>query len=324
MNPPAFFRTAIFFSVFLAALPWSAGAAAFECPKPASGETSADCPWAGAARLLGAAADAGAPLAPVLGAHAPRLLEQLDSDQGSPALGLWGESTNYDELAKGTIVHPGVLDFLSSRLGAPRPRGRLAHAGMEHTYGYLFSLLPTKFGFKRARWVRPDIEDGLGLPRGSAGPSPAEGTLLSNVTCLSGGIALKDDPEAFEALRGVLPRCAAAVREFALRPHRRGRLVEEVALPGGRKVELRTDFAPFTAVQGGNSHLLVYSVKDSAAGPAYLVTAFPVNQAFADAAVAPAGLGTGKPVQTRYNAHVEGFTGAGKFKGRRYVEVLND
>jgi len=305
----------------LAALLLPAVAVAFECPQQGSQERPEDCPWAGAARLL-----PGAPAAEterVLAAYAPGLLPQLDADRANPALlKLWGESINYDELANGEIVDPGLLAFLSARLGAAAPRGRLMHAGAEHTYGYLFSLLPTKYGFKRARWVRPDIEDGFGLPRGSAGPNPPAGTLLANVTCLAGGIALKDDPAAWALLSRAAGGCSPAVKKFSFSGVKRTRLTEEVALAGGRKVALRTDFVPFARSAGGNTHLLVYSVYDSALKQAYLVTAFPVAQAFVESATAADGLGKDKPVQTRYNAHVEGMTGAGKFTGTRAAARL--
>ncbi len=304
--------------------PAAAAAGPLDCPAKAApgaaaAEAAEDCPWAGVARLLGDKAQRHEALEPVLAAYAPGLLRQLDADRPTPVLQLWGESINFDELARGTIVEPAILSFLASRLGAPQPRGLYAHAGMEHTYGYLFSLLPTKFGFKRARWVRPDIETGLGLPRGLLGPAPAEGTLLANVTCVAGGIALRDDPAAYALLERMLPYCGAAARAYAARPVKHSRLTEEVALPGGRTVALRTDLVPFKAAAGGNTHLLVYSVYDSALKRAYLVTAFPVNSGFVKTVLAPAGLGKGKPVQTRYNAYVEGFTGAGKFKGERKV-----
>ncbi|MEI7529127.1 MAG: hypothetical protein WCK76_09290 [Elusimicrobiota bacterium] len=301
----------------------SGAAAAFECPQKAppgaaAAESAEDCPWAGAARLLDEKADRKENLEPVFAAHAAGLLRQMDADRATVVLQLWGESINYDELANGMIVNPGILSFIAARVGAAQPRGKIAHAGMEHTYGYLFSLLPTKFGFKRARWVRPDIEDGLGLPRGSAGPAPAEGTLLANITCLAGGIALKDDPAA-ALLEKVVPHCAAQLRAFAARPVKRTRLSEEVLLPGGRTVVLRTDFVPFVKVSGGNSRLLVYSVYDSALGRASLISAFPVNEGFVKSVLSPGGLGSGKPVQTRYNAYVEGLTDAGKVKGTRSV-----
>lgn len=290
---------------------------------PAAGEAAEDCPWAGAARDLAAAADSGAGLEKVFETELPGLLAQMDRDRATPGLlALWGESINYDELANGEIVRPEILSFIASRLGAAQPRGRIVHAGLEHTYGYLFSLLPTKFGFKRARWVKPDIEKGLGLASGSAGPAPSEGTLLANITCLAGGIALKDDPAAWAALRKAGGGCQGAVTKYAFSAVKRTRLSEEVALPGGRRVTLRTDFAPFLAPAGGNTHLLVYSVKDTAAAHAYLVTAFPVNAGFVQNATASGGLGKDKPVQTRYNAHVEGLTGAGKFKGLRAAAWL--
>ncbi len=290
-----------------------------DCPQ--ASEKAEDCPWAGAARLLEAKAGGKEDLAPVFASYTPGILKQLDADRANTAaLSLWGESINYDEFAKGIIVRDEILGFLSKRLGVARPRGRIVHAGMEHTYGYLFSLLPTKFGFKRARWVRPDIEDGLGLPRGSAGPAPSEGTLLSNVTCLAGAIALADDKKASALLKRAKPFCAAALRNYS--PAGRLRLTEEAVLPGGRKVALHTDFVPFLKKAGGNTHLLVYSVYDSAAKRAFLVTAFPVDEEFVERTVSPSGLGEGKAVQTRYNAHVEGFTGAGAFKGKRTVTVV--
>lgn len=302
--------------IFLAALLLPPLAASAGCP--AAGETAEDCPWAGAARLMAAAAGSGGNLEKVFEEQVPGVLLQLDADRANPdLLRLWGSSINYDELANGQIVHPAILGFLAGRLGAPAPSGKIVHAGFEHTYGYLFSLLPTKFGFKRARWVRPDIEEGLGLPRGAAGPAPAGGTLLANVTCLAGGIALRDDAAASALLSRASSGCSPQTRAFLARGVPRTRLTETVQLPGGRAVALRTDFVPFAKGSGGNTHLLIYSVYDSAARRAYLVSAFPVNSGFVQNALNPAGLGPKKPVQTRYNAHVEGLTGAGRFTGSR-------
>lgn len=310
-------------NILLAALLLLPVSAYSECPQKGSQEKAEDCPWAGAARLMAAAADSGGDIEAVLAAQAPGLPGQMDADRANPALlKLWGESINYDELANGEIVHPGILSAIAARLGAPQPRGRLMHAGAEHTYGYLFSLLPTKFGFKRARWVKPDIEDGLGLPRGSAGPDPSEGTLLGNITCLAGGIALRDDKAAAALLAGAASSCSPAVRKYAFAGVKRTRLTEEVLLAGGRTVVLRTDFVPFSKSAGGNTHLLIYSVYDSALRQAYLISAFPVNSGFVQSAASPGGLGKDKPVQTRYNAHVGGLTGAGKFKGTRAVVWL--
>jgi len=292
-----------------------------ECPlKPRPGdiavETAADCPWASAARAAQERASAGGDLAQVLETYAPGILKQLDADRSNrAALDLWGRSVNFDELAHGVIVSTDILNFFAVRLDAPKPDGVIMHAGIDHTYGYLFSLLQTQFGFKRARWVQPDIGEGLGLPRGLISPVPTEGTLLSNVTCLAGTIALKDDKAASALLKKASARCAAPLRKFKARG--RIRLTEEVTLAGGRKVALRTDLVPFSKAYGGNSFLLVYSVYDSAAKRVFLITAFPVAEGFMKSITAQDGLGTDKPVQPRYNAYVEGFTGV--LKGRRSV-----
>lgn len=295
---------------------------AFECPAGISSgaavaETELDCPWAGAARLMEEKAAAKEPLGPVFSAYVPGILKQLAADRSNPAPArLWGESVNLDEMANGVIVHPGILAFLASESGRAAPEGVRAHAGLEHTYGYLFSLLETRFGFKRARWVRDDIEAGLGLPRGLIGPDPAEGTLLRNVTCLAGGIALKDDADASALLAGAA--CPGVLRKYSAARIPRLRLVETVELPGKRKVSLRTDLVPFSKVSSeGNSHLLIYSVYDSAQNRASLITAFPVGGAFVRNVTDPRGLGAGKPVRTRYNAWVEGLSGRKPFAGSR-------
>ena len=303
--------------------------AEFDCPakNPSASsvaETPLDCPWAGAARLMEEKAAAKKPLEPVFSAYVPGILKQLGEDRSDPVLTrLWGESINFDEMANAIIVNPGILDFLADHLGTARPEGRLSHAGMEHTYGYLFSLLKTQFGFKRARWVREDIESGLGLPRGFIGPDPAEGTLLSNVTCLAGGIALKDDPAASTLLGKAV--CPGILRKYAAARIPRFRLVETVVLTGNRKVSLRTDLVPFIKTAAdGNSHLLIYSVYDSILGQASIITAFPVDAAFARRTLDSNGLGVGKPVQTRYNAWVEGLSGKKPVKGLREVIRMDE
>lgn len=293
---------------------------AYQCPAPAApgdpaAEDALDCPWAGMARLMEEKAAKGLPLAPVLAEHAPGLAAQLASDKLNTDLKeLWGESVNFDEMAKARIVHDSILSFLAVGLDLPGPRGKIVHAGMEHSYGYLFSLLPTKFGFKRARWVRDDIEAGLGFARGALGPSPAEGTLLANITCVSGAAAFADDAVAAARLSEASYACGSAARAWKAPGH--FRLTETVSLTSKRSVSLRTDFLPFGSVtSGGNAYLLVYSVKDTARPHAQLVTSFPVAEGFVKNALNPEYLGEGKQVQTRYNAWVEGFNG--KLKGTR-------
>lgn len=298
---------------------------AFVCPRVPSAqsivaETIEDCPWAGIARLVEESGGRGAE--PAILAYAPDLMRQFAVDRGDNILKqLWGESLNFDEGARAVIVNPQMLSYLSYALALPEPRGNQVHAGLEHTYGYLFSLLETRYGFKRGRWVRPDVEEGLNLPKRVLSPFPSEGTLLSNVTCLAGAIALKDDPKAYAMLKAREPVCHTAIKGLLDRGQAHVRLKETMVFAGGKRlVSLRTDFVPFSRVAAsGNSHLLIYSVYDSYAGQAYLITAFPVSGEFVNRALSPGGLGDGKEIITRYNAFVPGITGARKIYGKREV-----
>lgn len=292
----------------------------FECPAP--GETKADCPWAGVSRLIGEKTSQ-AEIRRDFSEYVPGLLKQLEFIRAHRfILKLWGQSINFDEFAKGEIVRPPLLSFLARTAGAEQPKGRIMPAGLEHTYGYLFSLLHTSFGFKRARWVDPEIELGFGLPAGSLGPTPSSGTLLSNVTCFAGSIALKDDPAAYALLKKVGPYCDPALEKYISSDVAHVRLSETAELPGGRAVTLRTDLVPFGKVTAGDSYLLVYSVHDTKPARTYLVTAFPVASSFVKMVTDPAGLGPGKPMQTRYNGYVKGLTEAGVVRGTRKVENL--
>lgn len=273
-----------------------------EPPCPEEGETPEDCPWAAVARTRG-------PASTRLKTLAPGIVRQLQADSKRKAwLFLWGESVNFDENAQGVIVAPDLLAAMAERLGVPyadRPDRRV-HAGLEHTYGYLFSDLKTPYGFKRARWVRGELEKGLGLPRGLLGPEPKEGTLLSNATYLLGRVAFRGDRKELGLLEKHRGGAAPALRALDLDKLGVRRLEEEVLL-GKRRVILRTDLAAFPSTGTANSHLLVYSVREGMR--ARLITAFPVAGTFVEKLLAPGELGDGKPVAARYNAYVAGLTG---------------
>jgi hypothetical protein len=301
-----FFRAIVFCLAFMG-LSWLARAAELPgCPDIAWGETAEDCPWAGAARALAAGETWDRAL--------PEFRERLEADARLEGLkAAWGRSLNYDELARGVIVEPAILDALGAMLGVAGREDRVVHAGMEHTYGYLFSVLRTPFGFKRARWVRGELEAGFGLPAGTLGPAPAEGSLFANVTYFAGRVAFRGEltlpAESVAAATVLYPYEELAV----------ARLEEAVSSP--RPVRLRTDLVAFPhppAAADANSHLLVYSVHDG--GPK-LITAFPVNRAFVARVLDPSGLGADKPVATRYNAYVEGLTGNASIGERRIAET---
>ena len=100
---------------------------------------------------------------------------------------LWAASSNHDELAGGRIVHPRILRALERRLGVgSHPRGRVGHAGVLHTYGYLFSNLRTPFGLKRRRWVHPGLERSMDLRR----PTLRLGSCVGNTAYVGIPLAL--------------------------------------------------------------------------------------------------------------------------------------
>jgi hypothetical protein len=261
------------------------------CPHP--GEAAADCPWAEVGRD---------PLA--LDRIAPQIVAALACDAQVPALlAAWGTALDYNQAPDGSfgaepIVPLALIDELSRLAHAPPRRDRLVHAGVQHTYGYLFSVLPTPYGFKRARWVAPTIDDGLGLPRGTIAPAPAAGTLLGNVTYLAGAIAFTGEPE-----RSALPTTlvSPALRSFDLTALHVTRLTETVG-----DVALRTDFVDLPHPTDAAAALLIYSVRDR--GGSRLITMFPISVA-SRAKYTSVTTGDAVAITTQYNAWVEGLTG---------------
>ncbi len=297
------------------------------CPDSSLGETQEDCPWGGIARALSQEAQS-RPLHPSdLKQAAPALYPQIERDGKLGTLkGLWGTSINYDELAKGIIIDPAILKMLAEtfrvKLTDAMLADHLSHAGMEHTYGYLFSTLKTAFGYKRARWVHGDTERGFGFPVGTLGPQAPEvsgGTLFVNATWFMGHIAFREEPANLQILKRHENDVAKVLRDFDFTSLKPIRLEETIPSKG---VVLRTDLVPFKVTSGDanstvNSSLLVYSVV--VGGKARLITGFPVTQTFVDNTLNKDGLGDNKPITTRYNAYIDGVTG-NTFTGTRRVE----
>jgi hypothetical protein len=287
---------------------------------PVAAETVEDCPWGAIGRALVADAAAERDVPRALEELAPDLIAAAAEDAKRPELlALWGTSLNEDELVHAEIVPPAVLDALNARMHVARRDGKKTHAGVEHTYGYLLSTLRTSFGYKRARWVKPELELGFSLTKGALGPRAAAGTLLTNVTYFAGRIAFRTDARARTALERFAGVVEPSIARVAFEQLPVTRLTEALTIDG-RTVLLRTDFVPFPrAVPGSvSTHLLVYSVVDSSADGPRLVTAFPVGTAFVQKALAPGDLGEAMPITTRYNAFVNGVTGQEPpLRGRR-------
>lgn len=185
--------------------------AAAVCPDMTIGETAADCPWAQVSRDLSGVTDFSA-IKDTLNHEIPGFLDQLQSDaQSRGLLNLWGLSRNIDQsyFVKGLqtrTIPVNLLAYFKSILNVQYDSDFIyGNAALNHTYGYLFSILQTPYGYKRARYVSGQNEAGFGLPAGTFnGQAPTKGTLLSNYTYFIGSIAFRDNPLATEDLNNLL------------------------------------------------------------------------------------------------------------------------
>lgn len=284
-----------------------------------AGDLSQGPAWKDETDAILAAVATGASADKELVSRVPALAAMAKQDATTPQIfGFWGTSINFDEAAKAEIVNTSVLTAIGSLAGVPM-NGRNVHAGLAHTYGYLLSNLMTPYGYKRERWTLPTIDQGFGWHRGPIAPVPPQGTLLTNVTLLAGKIAFRDDAKRLQKLTATLTSAAPEIVALDTSKLRIRRLTETVTLPGDQKagvttrtIKLYTDLvklpqAPSAAT--ALTHILVYSIADTAVDGRRLITLFPMTDVAANGVFTPANLGAEKPVVTRYNAYVPGLTG---------------
>ena len=244
----------------------------------------------------------------------PRILSQIrrDSVRTGP-LPFWGRCMNIDEFAGTSIVSPSVLEVLSAT-AQRRMSLSMPHAGLQHTYGYLFSVIPTPFGMKRDRWIDDGLERSLGLPSQTLEPRPSLGTLLTNATWLAGRIAFRNDDRLLQLQRRLTDRIAPSLHRMTL-PTMSLRLLESVVTAARSGVEaeiqLRTDIVRMPRAEGElavNPYLLVYSVADSRCRHPALVTLFAVSEDFREALATRATQRRRSDIRPRYNASVPGLS----------------
>lgn len=333
------FLLAPLLTLLMTSTPTFAAATCPTTPPPGSDEQPWDCPWAGIGRKLKDAS--GSPqVLQILKAELPEWVESFKLDQklGGEIYPLWGESINFDENTQHEILPKAVPHALSTALGIPPPRtvgGRgILNAGVQHTYGYLFSTEKTPYGYKRERWAKGDVQKGLGLTTSFGLKTDAKptSTLFQEVTFVLAKLALGDSKVAQAALPKLMASLPDDVKAFQPEQFERKRVIEIVKL-GGRTVEIRTDLVKFKepkddqAPKLPTSHLLIYSVKDSRHGSEpKLITAFPVAPGFAASLTDPSSMGDQVEVKAKFNAFVERLSpgtssGAGVVvKGKRYLE----
>ncbi len=207
----------------------------------------------------------------------------------------WTESTPFDELTKSYILPDKVLDTLGIRhettLGVVH-----VPAGLMHTYGYLFSQLKTSYGLKGKRWIESRLDERLGLKPGVFSPFTREGEFLSNVTSVL--LKLIGEKTMVPTAARLVPRSKSS-----------GKISETVkwVAAGDRPKELTISthliaLAPLAGFESSDVKLLVYEVFDGHVHR--LVTAFPVEQKFAETIIA-AKPATDAIFRPRFNLYID-------------------
>ncbi len=205
--------------------------------------------------------------------ESPELLELLNLDLADEALlDRWGSSTTTEK--NGAASVPQALAQLFAARLSTHAGLDYGHAGLNHTYGYLLSPVPTKHGRKRHRWTSQEVAHTLGIPGKwplSQGPSPQRG-MLAEVTAALESVAPLNRPDAWPS-----PTTAPAALPMDVRAEQ----VASWVSSSGKKWTARTRVlrrADLTEEQAseGDQLLLVYSLSVDA-GPERYITAFPVS-----------------------------------------------
>ena len=256
--------------------------------------------------------------------QAPTIARQIVSDAGSPLLSMWGISSNFDENARATITDAKIVTAIGSLAGVKMRSGKGCHAGLLHTYGYLFSRLQTPYGYKRDRWLQPTIENGLQLPPYTVRAEPGEGTLLQNLTYFLERIVFRDTPSKRKSVIAAEGDIADSLRDYRYDRLKIARITERVNVPAtdgkSRRVTLLTDLVQFFARRKSQRtfrSLLVYATGDPEQGGVRLLTCFTVSAKTVSVLSADDNFGRSKPIRLRYNAVVEGFPAVGLLGSRR-------
>jgi len=276
-----------------------------------------------AAQAMAEAAAQGRSVIPTLKAKCPHIYRQIVADGRQAArLRCWGRSVNVDENTREVIVHPAILEGIGTLADVPMS-GRSAHAGLEHTYGYLFSLVDTPFGPKRDRWITTDLERAFGVEPSVWSERPEAGTLLGNLTYFLARVLGDGRPRALRLYAELAGDVAPDLVHFDYSRLSRRRIVEHVVLTGkpSRDIFVFTDLLAFPQPPAGahaDNTLLIYSVQTGKRSSTRFVTAFPVSAETVRATLTAVPTSGNVPVRLRYNAYVPGLFGR-TVMGRRYL-----
>lgn len=247
------------------------------------------------------------PLLSILQNENPDLYRQIKNDSLDPLLtGFWGLSLNFDSGAKKQIIDDEIIGNLQEMFHIQNDN-KIVHAGVTHTYGYLFSVLNTPYGFKRKRWIDPTLNFAFSFSGKSLSPETSEGGLLSNLTYFIGTIAFKfpKDRESLKSLKNV----SSEVKHFDYSKLNTKTLEEAILQRGVGTQMLRTTLVelPLKSHDEENDFLLIYSFLNSLTQKEVLITAFPIKGDAYLKIVESANLGGNQSITVHYNAYLEGL-----------------
>lgn len=229
----------------------------------------------------------------------PALYNQILKDSKDPYLTMfWGQSLNFDSGAKKQIVDEKIIGDLQALFNIKNDN-KIVHAGVMHTYGYLFSTINTPYGYKRKRWIDPTLNAAFDLSGNSFSPETIDGGLLSNVTYFSGMLAFKNKTEL-----SLLKNVSNEVFTYNYAQLSVDRVEEE--LKDHTLVTTLVRF-PVKLMVSENDYLLIYSTINHATNKELLVTAFPVNADSHAKITALNGMGPNQKITLRYNAYLDGI-----------------
>lgn len=235
-------------------------------------------------------------------------------DTHAPWLELWGRSLNFDEYENKIIVDRKILNVIG-RVAKTNIRQRHHyHAGFIHTYGYILSNLPTRFGLKRKRWIDGNIEKSLGLKTRLFNQKGSESSFLQNVTYLASRFCISL-PKSIQ--KQVASGISQPLVDFDFDALHRDQIIEQIRLRNGSPLKLVTDIIRLPHPPCDS--LLVFSHVYQKAHR--LITLFPLTSP-ARQELLNQEQGKQVVVRPRFNLYFEGFEKTGQTGSRKIVEIL--
>ena len=234
----------------------------------------------------------------------PKIYSQIESDKTDSVLvDLWGESYNFDSGANKTILDKSIIESLQNEFNIKNDNV-VVHAGIMHTYGYLFSTLNTPYGYKRKRWLLATMDNALKLQKATISPHPEDGTLLSNMTYVAGKLSFDEEKNLgqLEKLKNV----SQELRNYNFNSIKKLTLKEDINFPTNLPYTIKSTFIKFLskAASEENDYLLIYSIKNRETKIEKIITAFPIKKDAYLKMIDPNLLGQDRPVIIKNNAYM--------------------